>query len=64
MMKYSLADYYKEKLLEKYFFFMRVSVEKIMVWQKNEISEPLTKLPKEYHGMALQIFKSKLVELF
>jgi hypothetical protein len=60
MMKYSLADYYKEKLLERYFIFMRVSAEKIMVWQKNEISKPLTKLPIEYHGLALQIFKSKL----
>jgi hypothetical protein len=59
LLKYDLKDYLSEKLVERYSFFRRVSVENIMKWQSKELSEPLTRVPKELEGVALQLFRSK-----
>jgi hypothetical protein len=57
--KFDLKDYLQDRLTEKYSFFRRVSIENIMKWQSKEITEPLTKLPRELQGVALQLFRSK-----
>jgi hypothetical protein len=58
IVNYDMMNYLEERLVEKYSFFRRVSIENIMKWQNKEITQPLTKLSKEFEAVSIQLFRS------
>jgi hypothetical protein len=59
VVRYDLSSYYKENLQEKRSFCSKLPIERIMVWQAEEITEPLTKVTvKELWPVSIQIFRS------
>ena len=60
IIKVNMNDVLAPLLVERTSFFRKLSVDKIMQWQKGELSEPLLKMPDKERPVALQMFRNLL----
>ena len=60
IIKVNMNDILAPLLVERTSFFRKLSVDKIMQWQKSELTEPLLKMPDTERPVALQMFRNLL----
>jgi hypothetical protein len=56
--KYTLNEFYTERLADRRSFFTKLTQEQIMKWGNSLISKPLLKISSELHDIACQLFKN------
>jgi myosin-7 len=56
--RYSLAEYYGNKLADRRRFFKKLTHDQIMKWSPDLISKPLIRLPDMLYDNAIQLFKN------